>query len=172
MEFLPITSAEDYRVQEIYSSYISTFPVDEQRDKKQFVDLFSNPQVKIMSVAHESKAVGYLILWELSTFVFVEHFEVFESFRSKKLGSYIISHLLENYPKIILEIEPEDLGEDAKRRYSFYQRNSFSLIDKTHVQPSYGEGKKSLNLWLLANYSPENVEDCKKEIGDTVYLKI
>ncbi|MEG0928350.1 MULTISPECIES: GNAT family N-acetyltransferase [Chryseobacterium] len=169
MEFLPITSAEDYRVQEIYSSYISTFPVDEQRDKEQFLDLFSNPKVKFMSVVHEAEPIGYLILWELSSFVFVEHFEVFETFRSKKLGSHIIGHLLENYPRIILEIEPEDLNEDAKRRYSFYQRNSFSLIDTTHVQPSYGEGKQSLNLWLLANYSPDNVEELKKEICDIVY---
>jgi hypothetical protein len=69
-----------------------------------------------------------------------------------------MNHLLENYPRIILEIEPEELN-DAKRRYSFYQRNSFSLIDTTYVQPSYGEGKQSLNLWLLANYSPENVEE-------------
>lgn len=169
MEFLPITSAEDHRVQEIYTSYTTTFPVDEQRDKEQFTDLFSTPQAKIMSVVHESEAVGYLILWELSSFVFVEHFEVFETFRSKKLGSQIMGSLLESYPKIILEIEPEDLNEDAKRRYSFYQRNSFGLIDTTYVQPSYGEGKKSLNLWLLANYTPDNVEELKSEICNTVY---
>ncbi|AZA81949.1 N-acetyltransferase [Chryseobacterium lactis] len=169
MEFLPITHAEDDRVQEIYNSYISTFPVDEQRDKEQFLGLFSNPQVSFMSVVHESEPVGYLILWKLSSFVFVEHFEVFEAFRSKRLGSHIMSHLLENYPSIILEIEPADLNEDAQRRYSFYQRNNFSLVDTTYIQPSYGEGKQSLNLWLLANYSPENIEEIKKELCDIVY---
>ncbi|PKF72378.1 GNAT family N-acetyltransferase [Chryseobacterium sp. PMSZPI] len=169
MEFLPITSREDSRVQEIYTSYTGTFPIDEQRDKEQFLDLFSNPKVKMMSVEHEAEAIGYLILWELSSFVFVEHFEVFETFRSKKLGSHIVGHLLENYPSVILEIEPADLSEDAQRRYSFYQRNNFSLIDTTYIQPSYGEGKQSLNLWLLANYSPENVEELKNEICDIVY---
>lgn len=169
MEFLPIINAEDDRVQEIYNSYISTFPVDEQRDRKQFLDLFSNPQTKIMSVVHESEAIGYLILWKMSSFIFVEHFEVFETFRSTKLGSHIMGHLLETYPKIILEIEPADLSEDAQRRYSFYQRNSFSLIDTNHIQPSYGEGKQSLHLWLLANYAPENVDELKNEICDIVY---
>lgn len=169
MEFLPITSAEDHRVQEIYTSYTTTFPVDEQRDKKQFEGLFSNPHVKFMSAIHESEAIGYLILWELSSFVFVEHFEVFEAFRSKKLGSHIMNHLSESYPNIILEIEPAELSEDASRRYTFYQRNNFSLINTTHVQPSYGEGKKSLNLWLLANYTPENLEELKNEICNTVY---
>ena len=170
MEFIPITYAEDDRVQEIYNSYISTFPVDEQRGQKQFMDLFSNPKARVMSVVHENENIGYLIVWTLSSFIFVEHFEVFEAFRSKKLGSHIISHLLESYPNIILEIEPADLGGDAERRYSFYQRNNFSLIDTTHVQPSYGEGKKSLNLWLLSNYTPENVDAIKEEICDTVYL--
>ncbi|MDG4653634.1 GNAT family N-acetyltransferase [Chryseobacterium arthrosphaerae] len=169
MEFLPITSTGDHRIQEIYASYTTTFPVDEQRDQQQFLDLFSNPKVGFMSVVHESEAVGYLILWELGSFVFVEHFEVFEAFRSKKLGSHIMTHLLENYPKIILEIEPAELSDDAQRRYSFYQRNSFELIDTTYVQPSYGEGKQSLNLWLLANYSPENVEEIKSIICKTVY---
>ncbi|WP_185290228.1 GNAT family N-acetyltransferase [Chryseobacterium lactis] len=169
MEFLPITSAEDHRVQEIYTSYTTTFPIDEQRNKGQFLDLFSNPKVHFMSVVHESETIGYLILWELSSFVFVEHFEVFEAFRSKKLGSHIMNHLLENYPRIILEIEPAELNEDAKRRYSFYQRNRFELIDTTYIQPSYGDGKQSLNLWLLANYSPENVEELKSEICMTVY---
>lgn len=169
MEFLPITSAEDHRVQEIYTSYTTTFPVDEQRDQEQFVGLFSNPRVKFMSAVHESETIGYLILWELSSFVFVEHFEVFEAFRSKKLGSHIMDHLSESYPNIILEIEPAELSEDASRRYSFYQRNNFSLIDTTHIQPSYGEGKKSLNLWLLANYTPEHVEELKNEICNTVY---
>ncbi|QWT84276.1 MULTISPECIES: GNAT family N-acetyltransferase [unclassified Chryseobacterium] len=169
MEFLPITSSEDPRVQEIYTSYSTTFPVDEQRDKDQFDSLFSNPYVELMSVIHESEAIGYLILWKLSSFVFVEHFEVFEAFRSKKLGSHIMNHLSDNYPQIILEIEPAELSEDASRRYSFYQRNNFSLIDTNHVQPSYGEGKKSLNLWLLANYTPENVEEAKKEIHKIIY---
>ncbi|RKE71949.1 GNAT family N-acetyltransferase [Chryseobacterium sp. AG363] len=169
MEFLPITSSEDPRVQEIYTSYSTTFPVDEQRDKDQFDSLFSNPYVEFTSVIHESEAIGYLILWKLSSFVFVEHFEVFEAFRSKKLGSHIMNHLSDNYPQIILEIEPAELSEDASRRYSFYQRNNFSLIDTNHVQPSYGEGKKSLNLWLLANYTPENVEEAKKEIHKIIY---
>ncbi|SUX46760.1 hypothetical protein [Chryseobacterium indoltheticum] len=38
-----------------------------------------------------------------------------------------------------------------------------------YVQPSYGEGKNSLKLWLLANYTPENLEEVKDEIYDIVY---
>ncbi|MBT2622096.1 GNAT family N-acetyltransferase [Chryseobacterium sp. ISL-6] len=169
MEFLPITSSEDYRIKDIYYSYSTTFPEDERRDWDQFVKLFTNPNVKVISVLHESKAIGYLIIWELSTYTFVEHFEVFAEFRSQKLGSHITGYLFKNYPRIVLEIEPDHLGDDAKRRYSFYQKNGFSLIDEMYVQPSYGEGKNPLDLWLLANYSPEDLKKIKEEIYDIVY---
>ncbi|WP_029297637.1 GNAT family N-acetyltransferase [Chryseobacterium hispalense] len=169
MEFLHIASPEDYRVQEIYSSYCKTFSEDERRDWEKLISLFSNPKAKIISVLHESKNIGYLILWELSNYTFVEHFEVFEEFRSQKLGSYITKYLFENNPRIILEIEPEHWGENAARRYDFYQRNGFRLIDEMYVQPSYGQGKKPLDLWLLANYTPENLKDVKDEIYDIVY---
>ncbi|KFF08443.1 N-acetyltransferase [Chryseobacterium luteum] len=169
MEFLPIATAEDYRIQEIYASYSCTFPEDERRDWKQFTALFSNPQVKVISVLHEAHSIGYLIIWELSSYVFVEHFEVFEAFRSQKLGSHITGYLFKNHPRIILEIEPGHLGDDAKRRYSFYQKNGFTLIDEMYIQPSYGEGKKPLDLWLLANYIPEDLKRVKDEIYDVVY---
>lgn len=169
MEFLLITSPEDYRIKDIYHSYSSTFPEEEIRDWNQFIKLFTNPHAKVISVLHESKPIGYLIIWELSHYIFVEHFEVFAEFRNQKLGSHITGYLFKNYSRIILEIEPADAGEDAKRRYSFYQKNGFSLVDEMYVQPSYGEGKKSLNLWLLANYSPENIKEIKDEIYDIVY---
>lgn len=169
MEFLQITSPDDYRVQEIYNSYCKTFPEDERRDWEKLITLFSNPKAKIISVLHDSKNIGYLILWELSNYTFVEHFEVFEEFRSQKLGSHITKYLFENYPRIILEIEPEHLNENAARRYAFYQRNGFRLIDEMYVQPSYGKGKKPLDLWLLSNYTPENVIEIKDEIYDIVY---
>jgi len=169
MEFLQITSPEDYRIKQIFDSYSSTFPEDERRDWDKFVRLFVHPKVKILSVLNNTQNIGYLIIWELSNYVFVEHFEVFSEFRNQKLGSHITNYLFKNYPRIILEIEPENLNEDSKRRFSFYQRNGFNLIDDMYIQPSYGETKKSLQLWLLANYHPENVKELKDEIYDIVY---
>jgi ribosomal protein S18 acetylase RimI-like enzyme len=169
MEFLQITSTDDYRIQEIFDSYSTTFPEDERRDWYQFVKLFSNPNTKIIFVLHETQNIGYLIIWELSSHTFVEYFEVFPQFRSQKFGSHITEYLFKNFPRIILEIEPAHTSEDAQRRYSFYQKNGFRLIDEMYVQPSYGEDKKAIDLWLLANYTPENIKEIKDEIYDIVY---
>lgn len=169
MEFNLITSPDDYRIEQIYHSYITTFPEDERREWTKFVQLFTQPNVEFFSVFNENENVGYLILWKLSQFTFVEHFEVFLEFRNQKLGSKIIDLLKESHSKIILEIEPEHLNEDSKRRFSFYQKNGFNLIDEMYIQPSYGYGKKRLQLWLLSNFRPSNLSEAKDEIYDIVY---
>lgn len=169
MEFICITSPEDYRFKDILSSYSSSFPENERRDDEQFKRLFAHPNVKVSSIFHDNENIGYLVIWELSHFTFVEHFEVFERFRNKKYGSQVTEHLFKEHKKIVLEIEPESLDEMAKRRYHFYQRNGFSIIDENYVQPSYGEGKAPLNLWLMANYPSDNIQNIKEELYDIVY---
>ena len=40
---------------------------------------------------------------------------------------------------------------------------------KNYLQPSYGEGKYAVNLFLMANFQPENLEALVQEIYSTVY---
>ncbi len=169
MEYLHITSFDDYRVEEIYKSYCETFPEDERRSEQQFRQLFSHPRVKVFSVLEDLKNIGYLITWELTNFVFIEHFEIFSEFRSLKYGSEIIGHLYKNYSHIVLEAEPANQDETAARRLSFYERNGFMVIDENYVQPCYAPDKNSLSLWLLANWQPEKTDWIKEEIYDVVY---
>ena len=74
-----IINAGDSLAHEIYHSYCTSFPEDERRGEAQFWDLFDNEYAQIVSIIKEEKNIGYLILWELSEFVFVEHFEIFSS---------------------------------------------------------------------------------------------
>lgn len=169
MEFQIIASYEDYRTPKIVKAYTTSFPADERRNDKQFQDLFNHPLVKIFSVLDENQHKGYLVTWQLSHALFVEHFEVFEEYRGHNLGSKILTELHNMYSKIVLESEPPTLNEIAKRRINFYQRNSFAIIDEAYIQPSYGVGKYPLSLYLLANFAPENLTLLKEEIYDTVY---
>ena len=102
----------------------------------------------------------------------MEHFEIFSEYRSLKYGSEIIADLFRDYSYIILEAEPETLNSDAQRRIDFYKRNGFKIIDEQYIQPSYGEGKSPLKLWLLANWQPEKIDWIKEEIYDIVYRKL
>lgn len=67
MEFLQITSPDDYRVQEIFDSIAVLFRRMKEETGENWL-LFFKPKVKIISVSHEARNVGYLIIWELSNY--------------------------------------------------------------------------------------------------------
>lgn len=157
------------KISRIFSAYEKTFPADERRDEEQFLALIENENSFILSIKNEDFQAGYAILWKLETFFFLEHFEVFEEFRNLKLGSQILSELKEKFGNIILESEPSDLNEMAERRIGFYERNGFSIISEDYIQPSYGEGKNPLNLYLLSNFGVENIGEIVEEIYSKIY---
>ena len=157
------------KLSRIFAAYESTFPEDERRDESQFLALLDNPDSFIFSVKNDETHVGYVILWKLKDCYYLEHFEVFEEFRNLKLGSQILSELKEKFGNIVLESEPSHLDEMAKRRINFYLRNGFSIISEDYIQPSYGPGKNSMNLFVLSNFSVTNVEDLQNELHTKVY---
>ena len=157
------------KLSRIHSAYESTFPEDERRDEDQFLALLENPDSFIFAVKNEETHVGYIILWKLKTCYYLEHFEVFEEFRNLKLGSTILAELQEKFNNILLESEPSHLDEMAERRINFYLRNGFSIICEDYIQPSYGPGKNSINLFLLSNFKIENVNAIEQELHLKVY---
>lgn len=169
MEFLPLVSEEDFRTEKIYQSYLTAFPENERRSDKQFLALFKNPNASIQTISLDGENVGYLVLWNLSEFLYIEHFEVLPDFRGQNMGSQVMQNLCKEYSRIVLEVEPEDLDEMAKRRIEFYQRNGFVISDKSYIQPSYGPGKSELNLYLMTSWNCEDSNRIKEELYDIVY---
>lgn len=159
------------KISKIFYAYEKTFPENERREKEQFLDLAENPDVFIFNAKFQDETVGYVVIWELKDFYFLEHFEVFEEFRNQKFGEKILEALKEKFDKIMLETEPDSLSEIAARRVRFYERNGFEIINKDYIQPSYGEGKSSLHLFLMANFLTENLEQNIKNIYEIVYQK-
>lgn len=157
------------KISKIFNIYSKTFPENERRDKAQFLDLAEKPSCYIFSIKNDGISIGYCIIWQLENLYFLEHFEVFEEFRNQNFGSEILEILKEKFEKIVLETEPEHLSEIAKRRLSFYQRNGFEIIEKNYLQPSYGEGKPAVHLFLMANFEAEILEVLVKKIYENVY---
>ena len=157
------------KLSRIYAAYESTFPADERRDQDQFLALLDNPDSFIFAVKNDETHVGYVILWKLEICHYLEHFEVFEEFRNLKLGSQILTELKEKFGKILLESEPSHLDEMAERRINFYLRNGFSIISEDYIQPSYGPGKSSMNLFLLSNFEVDDVKEVEEELFKKVY---
>ena len=158
------------KLSRIYRPYEKTFPPNERRDEDQFLTLLEKPECFIFTIKKESNSVGYLILWKCSDFHFLEHFEIYEEFRNLKLGSQLLAILREKFGDIILESEPAQLNAMAERRINFYLRNGFKIISEDYIQPSYGTGKNSLHLFLLANFHTTDIKSAEIEIHQTVYF--
>lgn len=157
------------KLSKIFYRYERTFPEEERRSKEQFLALADNPDAFVYNIHQEDTLIGYAVIWELSNFFFLEHFEIFEDFRNQKLGQGTVEVMKEKFEKIILETEPDTLSEMAKTRLLFYERNGFKILEKNYTQPSYGNKKPPINLLLLTNFSSENIEHTTKEIYRTVY---
>ncbi|MCZ2084738.1 MAG: GNAT family N-acetyltransferase [Flavobacteriales bacterium] len=157
------------KLSRIYAAYETTFPEDERRDEVQFLALLENPDSFIFAVKNDETHVGYVILWKLKHCYYLEHFEVFEEFRNLKLGSKILAELKDKFGNLVLESEPSHLDEMAERRINFYLRNGFSIISEDYIQPSYGPGKSSMNLFILSNFAVDDVKEIEMELHSKVY---
>lgn len=169
MKFEELKDFEDEKVLQLYRSYCDTFPEVERRNAEQFQNLFLQSEVKILTVVYNEDFISYLIIWQLTDFVFLEHFEIFPEFRNQKFGGKILQHLSSIYPKIVLESEHTNANEFSARRVDFYKRNTFEIISADYIQPSYGDSKAALELLLLANYKPENMAVIIDQLYNVVY---
>ncbi|MDL1913852.1 MAG: GNAT family N-acetyltransferase [Bergeyella sp.] len=169
MKFVRLDSFTDKKSKQIYRAYTRTFPEEERRDHARFLGLYRQPEVFIFGILEDIYFVGYIILWKLKDFVFVEHFEIFSTLRGKNYGSRVMQALQKKYDKITLEIEPPYLGSIAAKRLRFYEKNGFKVLSECYTQPSYIKEKPSVELYLLSNTNFKNPEVIIKEIHSTVY---
>jgi hypothetical protein len=156
MHFRDLKSAPKEEWAFIYSQYCQTFPSDERRNEEQFYKLFSNENTRIFGIDANNNAMGYFVTWPMSTFLFVEFFEIYQIFRST------------GYKILVLETEPPSMGGVAKKRIEFYERNGFQIADPDYIQPAYDATKKSINLYLMSTEKID-LNAVKVEIYNKVY---
>lgn len=157
------------KLSKIFYVYQKTFPENERRNKEQFLALADHPDTFVYSIHQENLNIGYAVIWELSDFFFLEHFEMFEDFRHQKWGQATLEALKEKFERILLETEPKTISEIAEHRIHFYEKNGFEIIEKNYIQPSYEKEKPSIPLLLMGNFYPIYVKIAIQEIYKKVY---
>ncbi|WP_337043812.1 GNAT family N-acetyltransferase [Emticicia sp. 17c] len=150
MYFRQLTAAQPEGIEHIYQHYCKTFPADERRNDTQFKAMLQNGQTLVLSIESGRGMLGYCIGWPLRAGLFIEHFEIYEAFRSGGLGSTVLAELKKQYPVMILECEPATLSEIAHKRILFYERNGFQVVDTTYIQPAYDATKRPQPMYLMA----------------------
>lgn len=149
--------------------YLSSFPPEERRDWDLIVNE-DNPELS--GIYEENALVGLVTLWHFEDFIYVEHFAVDSSMRSKGTGAAVLSLLAGEPLPLLLEIEPPHSSPDAERRLKFYSRNGFTTISTTYIQPPYKPGLPEVPLHLMSTSAELDPEKAAETLHRHVYKAI
>lgn len=156
----------------IYSALVRNFPEEERRDYDDASSIIENPAYSLFHILSDGKRVGFISAWQLDKICFIEHFVIYESYRSQGLGAMALSLFKQKFDCIVLEVEPP-VGDIQKRRIGFYERCGFKANSVLYLQPSYRANGKAVPLVLMSYPAPlSDTEAAIKEIYKTVYNKI
>ena len=158
--------------EQLYYILSESFPADELRSKTEHRALLDEPGYRVWAHYEGAELQGFLTVWMLSDFAFIEHFAVKSSCRNGGLGSGLLRALSEKLGKrLCLEAElPET--DMAKRRLDFYRRNGFAVNTYPYLQPALEEGKSPVPLYILTTGGPidrQEFEILTAQIYKTVY---
>jgi len=136
MEFRRLISARDPLFTPAFALYEESFPKYEQRlpDKQKAV--MTDPLYHFDIITDNGVFMGILLYWNISRYVYIEHFAIHPSVRGKALGSRSLEAFFENHPAVILEIDPPENEVSIRREY-FYQRLGFQRNSYAHTHPPY-----------------------------------
>ena len=164
-----LTKATEADFDVIYKAMTESFIPEEIRAREDAKALLSESGYGIYKITKDGEWVGFITLWSLCGFTFIEHFVIFAAMRSRGLGEECLKELKSRHKALVLEAEPpvEDI---QKRRIGFYQRCGFFTNDFHYIQPSYREGMSGVELVLMSYPTP--LDDCnavKCELYKKVY---
>lgn len=166
--------SEDYSgIDRLKNIYIKSFPEAERRDWNDIISRSrsENSPMNMTMVILDGAPVGFITSWDLKNYVYIEHFVIDPALRNRGIGAKALKRFCDGYAKpVVLEAEPESLGEDAKRRIKFYKRLGFyAFSDFNYIQPPYKKGLPSVPLILLSSSKTLNPEEISSELHRTVY---
>ncbi len=145
----------------IFSIMEMSFPIDEYRPYDEQRALLYDAKYCIYVLADSDSAdlKGFIAIWQLEDFTFIEHFAVNPIYRNQGLGTLILQEIRQlTGCQFCLEVEPPQT-DFAKRRIAFYKRNGFYLNDYPYMQPSISKGRQPIPLLIMS--SEDGMEEAR-----------
>ena len=148
--------------------YFMSFPEEERRPWEQMNGFLNggNGQFKAFAIMDGATLIGFITVWTL------EHFAVRHDRRGNGTGQNALRALMEMMPaSYVLEVEPKETGDIARRRIGFYSKLGFTPREEfDYLQPPYADGLPEVPLTLMTtgDIEPGNAA---KQLWDVVYHK-
>lgn len=153
----------------LYAIMEYSFPKDERRGLEEQFAEFEKPRFRSLVHEEDGEIAGFMNYWQLSGFVYLEHFAVARELRGRGMGAALMEELCgaTDCP-IILEAEPPEQDETAARRIRFYERLGFRLNPYEYYQPPYRDGDIPVRLMIMSKPSPLSEAEFR-EVRSTLY---
>lgn len=155
------------------SIYIKSFPEAERRDWNDIITRSKREDspMSMTLVILDGNPIGFITSWDLKDFVYIEHFAIDPALRNRGIGAKAIKRFCSSSAKpVVLEAEPESLGENAMRRILFYKRLGFrEFKDFNYIQPPYRKDSPAVPLTLMSTSALLNPADISSELHRVVY---
>lgn len=171
LQFIPLhTTDQAYAFVE--NLWHESFPESERReDEAQRYNVDHNEAFTCYLIEEDTLQVGFITVWRLEGFSYVEHLATSPLVRNKGYGRKIMEELQKQFHGVIvLEVE-KPIDEMSRRRIGFYQRCGFRLCEKYYVQPPYRKGGESLPMFLMYAGTDDIAADFES-IRDEIYEKV
>ena len=157
----------------VYGLMQKSFPRDEIRTFADQKRLFSLPCFDMAVLENFTDIIGFISVWDLDGFNYVEHLAVAQKHRGLGYGSKIIKDYMKEHPaeRYVLEVEPPR-DEISKKRVAFYERLGFTFNDFEYIQPALSGKEVELRIMATGGaLSEEEFENIKKMLYGIVYKK-
>ena len=153
----------------VYAIMEQSFPLEEYRPYAAQKALLENIAYSIYVAREDSRILGFAAVWQLEDWLFLEHLAVAPECRNDGIGSKLLAFFAEE--RSCLEVEPPKT-ELSCRRVGFYQRNGYHFNYYFYEQPSLGEGRDPVPLYIMTSGSaitPETFARLKNLLYSRVY---
>ncbi len=149
-----------------------SFPKCERRTKAEHLTEFEHPQFRSLCYCPDGKLAGFMNYWDMEGFVYLEHFAVAPELRGNGVGAALAEELKNlSHGLIVLEAEPSEQSDSAKRRTGFYERLGFSVNPYDYIQPPISDNQPPVLLRLMT-YPKAIPEDEYVKIRDALYTHV
>lgn len=135
----------------VYQILQNSFPISERRPLEAQKELLEEQDYRVAVCERDGKVGAFLASWQLTDFLFIEHFAVHPKLRNHGLGQKMLqSFLKESIHQTVLEVEPPET-ELAQHRIQFYKRNGFCLNPYSYQQPPMADGQEPIPLMVMSS---------------------
>ncbi|MEI0488201.1 GNAT family N-acetyltransferase [Brachyspira pulli] len=155
--------------------YNDAFPPEERWNFDMTLENKDNHNYKFYAILDDDTPIGLTMLWDLEDFNYGEYLAIDKNLRGKKYGSEVLTKILDILKNklIVIEVEPYDLDEIARKRIEWYKRFGLILAEYDYDMPCIDKSNNisTMKMKIMTSREIQSKEE-HDNITSIIYKKV